>query len=280
MANSSVSSTSSSTFAWSEEDHAPYSSPPSTRASSPNLCYNPLKNLKLPIQLPRPDALCQPPSLPTQSNVPLSYTMEKMRSLGPCLLNSSSRSKIILPDDTRCSLPNRLRIDSSSLEKGDIRPSHVLAIHGQKDAKTILLPIHDLVYSQNCLALSDLLDDDDRSRGLPVVHILLPNTSTFPLIHAQLTSPSPSLLLSRLLPKVDHSSLMNPSPSSHSQLLSKQCDNETLLIAIGQQNDFWKNLIALGCCNDEIWNVLRLAYGIILSALVIRGGLERDSFGS
>ncbi|GAA6061833.1 hypothetical protein JCM10212_000750 [Sporobolomyces blumeae] len=186
--------------------------------------------IHLPLHLPEP-----PEPFPEVSerlvldddlnNAPTGFVVHKLRSLGSSLLKSTSTTCLYippgpaLPDYLRCTIapPSSPLVDDASI----FRPSHVLAIRSSDSTRTLLLPVHGLLFAAVSPPLSILSSRpekqprhpslptsprpaprSDRDVHLPVVELNLPSSKAFPLLQGWIYLRAPEILLSSLLPDV------------------------------------------------------------------------------
>ena len=221
------------------------------------------------------------------SNVPYHYTLMKLNECGKELLDNSIKCKINLhsPSNIKSGiLPSRIPVTYS--EETSFKPNLILAVHDTTCVKTLLLPIHSLVYALNSLKFNQILLSnpsllsDLTVDSLPVVHLEISNLETFLILHAQLTYPSSSLLFEKLLPTCSKSLPYDPftQPREFTLALasSTSVSNREILKSCNSLHSFWKNCLNLEIVNEEIWQVLKFTYGILVGSLVMRRGFEED----
>ncbi|GAA5951101.1 hypothetical protein JCM21900_005724 [Sporobolomyces salmonicolor] len=177
---------------------------------------------------------------------PLGFVVGKLRSLGPSLLRATTATCLhipagpSLPQYLRCSLPPLTNCTSAYF------PSHVLAIRSSDSPRTLLLPVHGLLWAASSTPLSILssqpekrpahsslpnvarppvsaADEANRTTHLPVIDLNLPSSSAFPFLQGWIYLRSPSIILSALLPPLP---LPAPSPSRAPPSLSRLLNPE------------------------------------------------------
>ncbi|GAA5827615.1 hypothetical protein JCM11251_001758 [Rhodosporidiobolus azoricus] len=237
-------STSSSTQDLQPLRHAPPppSVDPSVKAAS----------IRLPLQLPIPPEPLDEVELSSLvlddelEGAPVGFAVGKLRSIGSSLLNATTSTCLhvptspTLPSYLRCTLPPAA---SSATLPPVYLPSHVLAIRSSDSPRTLLLPVHGLLWAASSPALSILSsraekqpahpnlpsssrpypspeESSERTTYLPIVNIELPSSSAFPLLQQWIYLRSPSLLLSSLLPTPPSPSPVASAPPSLSHLLN------------------------------------------------------------
>ncbi|GAA6007419.1 hypothetical protein JCM11491_004156 [Sporobolomyces phaffii] len=210
--------------------------------------------IHLPLELPAP-----PEPLPEAGdrlvldedleNAPVGFVIHRMRSLGPALLKSTTETCLFippgpsLPQYLRCTLPRPSSLDSAAVSQ----PSHILGIRSSDSPRTLLLPVHGLLYASASPPLSILSSEPERQpphpslptvprpdldaeqarverlADLPIVEVNVPSSAAFPHLQGWIYLRSPSLLLSSLLPPLPPSHPTPnppPPPSSLSRILN------------------------------------------------------------
>ncbi|GAA6021487.1 hypothetical protein JCM10207_005775 [Rhodosporidiobolus poonsookiae] len=208
-------------------------------------------SIRLPLHLPLPPD--EPVEVDTSALIvndelegaPVGFAVGKLRSLGASLLKTTSATCLhippgpTLPAYLRCTPPD-IAPESSPV----LLPSHVLAIRSNDSPRTLLLPVHGLLWASSSSALALLssrpekqpahpslpsaprptLSAEDEAQGaayLPVVELNLPSSAAFPLLQGWVYLRSPQLLLSSLLPQPSSSgSSPPPAPPTLSHLLN------------------------------------------------------------
>ncbi|GAA6039335.1 hypothetical protein JCM8097_002803 [Rhodosporidiobolus ruineniae] len=220
--------------------------------AAPAAARDPSK-IRLPLHLPLPpDDLAEVDlsSLVVDDELegaPIGFAVGKLRSLGPSLLKATTSTCLhippgpALPPYLRCTVP--FLPDSSS--SSAYLPSHILAIRSADSPRTLLLPVHGLLWASASPALDILsarpekqpphpslptvarpvpsLGDNESTAYLPVIDLNLPSSAAFPSLQGWVYHRSPALLLSALLPSPTSSPAARPSPpSSLSHLLNPE----------------------------------------------------------
>ncbi|GAA5862756.1 hypothetical protein JCM3774_001912 [Rhodotorula dairenensis] len=230
----------------------------STGLSTPDLSPQPLparaslprldpsvkaSTIRLPLQLPVPPTAFAEVDFKNLilddelGDAPVGFAVGKLRQLGTSLLASTSATCLHIPAGptagpyVRCSFPpSRVPVPAVYL------PSHVLAIHSSDSPRTLLLPVHGLLWGAMSPLLSFLTsrpekqpphpslppsersapseqDEKSQSDALPVVELRLPSSAAFPLLQGWVYLRSPPVLLSALLPAPPKQKPSAPSPS-------------------------------------------------------------------
>lgn len=189
------------------------------------------------------------------------------------------------------SLPKELSIIVNDLSS-DL-PTHMLAVYSRQSSmspnptrRVTLFPTHNIVMASHCAHLPMLpksiipTPDNIGQMTLPVVPLCIPAPDTFSQLSAYLYLKNANQLLASLLPT---------GQSTPSTLLSHSLDDEdeagsvelqhfsaklratytphALLAHAMTVNGLWRNVVALGVFDDQLWDVLDLAWGVILAAL-------------
>lgn len=200
-----------------------------------------------------------------------------------------------IPSFLSCTPPPQISPESSL--DFLLTPSHILAISSPDSKRTLLLPVHGLIWSSKSPVLSFLSSKphphllpttNPESIGshlrLPVVNLSLPSSLALPFLQAYIYLSSPSLLLSSLLPtpptspRSSLSALLNPTPLSITNDLS-YLSNRLLLEKINLLHGLWGDVVALRIGDEQLWSVMGCAWGILVGALAVkerrgRGGGE------
>ncbi|KAI0826107.1 hypothetical protein BC629DRAFT_1275872 [Irpex lacteus] len=282
-------------------------------------------SLQLPRNLARPaftevDRSAITAIAPELANVPFEYIRNHLAGQAPEMLAAvnllsipSSLPKSRLPS----SLDAPVRPSANSPPSSAF-PTHLLAVSSSKSSASMpatptaasfaaqqsaassatapLYPTHSLVLAAHCTLLPALPPSRPSNKAtalnLPIVPITVPDSATFPHLHAYLHTKRADTLLATLLPSLQQ---LLPSASSASSSSSRgyvsQFTSEKLLrlaqalastayAQAGPQgalqglmahakvvNNLWKNTCALGIFDTELWGVMDLAWEIILAAL-------------
>ncbi|KAI0696538.1 hypothetical protein BC835DRAFT_1271759 [Cytidiella melzeri] len=260
-------------------------------------------NLQLPRNLARPafaevERSAITAIAPELGSVPFEYIRNHLAGQAPEMLAAvhllsipSSLPKSRLPS----SLDAPVR-PSSNTPPSSAFPTHLLAQMSSSSATSPLYPTHSLVLAAHCTLLPALPPSRPSNKAtavnLPIVPITVPDSATFPHLHAYLHTKRADTLLATLLPSLQQ---MLPSAASASSSSSRgyvsqftseklsrlaQALASTAYTQAGPQgalqglmahakvvNNLWKNTCALGIFDTELWGVMDLAWEIILAAL-------------
>ncbi|KAI9458528.1 hypothetical protein HD554DRAFT_2029598 [Boletus coccyginus] len=261
------------------------------------------------VQLPR--TLQRPPyaDIPTQNiiavapelaGVAIEYVRRGLRvqasqmlggisALSPSHLPSSMpRSQ--LQQTRSLTIPLRATSHTPSL------PTHVLALSrsSSQDSSVLLVPSHAVVLASQCASLPRLPPSTVSghpnatvSVTLPVLPISVPSPAAFAPLHTFLYTHSVAQLLSTLVPAVPStflSTLTSPQavrgtltsgPALHrlsAHLLSSAPGMAALTNVAQNIAAVWRNAVALGVHDPDLWDCLDLAWEIVLGAMNLSAG--------
>lgn len=217
-----------------------------------------------------------------------------LRALSPSHLPTAlSRSQL---SQTRAlTIPLR----SSSVPANTL-PTHILALSSSKSSSSsnapdvLLFPVHSIALALSCASLPRIPPYNPKisqdTVTLPVVSLSLPSPSSFPTIQNYLYTHDAATLLAGLLgsssavPGSFASMLASPSHASatiKSTLASGQklhqlslhmadATGRDLQLLMGRAAAIvgcWRNIVALGISDPDMWDVLDLAYEVLLGAI-------------
>ncbi|KAM0786009.1 hypothetical protein ACM66B_006825 [Microbotryomycetes sp. NB124-2] len=270
--------------------------------------------INLPLVLPQSPIPLQPVDVgklhldPELQSLPIGLVLSKLQLVGRSLLKVSTNTKLDLPPvsaSTRtpelprwvpCHFPAIRPPASSSINVSNQTlppPSHVLAVVSADSPRTLMVPVHGLLYAKHCRNLHILssspraqpfhpsLPTDSRPPSanltnsavtLPVVKLQLPHAQAFTLLHAYIYTLSRQSLFSSLLPTVPSSkfsNLLNPTLLSFAQSLSN-LERQTLLRHLELVHGLWQICVALGVCDEKVWEVMRVCWSLLVGAVGIQ----------
>ncbi|KIO02618.1 hypothetical protein M404DRAFT_1002234 [Pisolithus tinctorius Marx 270] len=175
-------------------------------------------------------------------------------------------------------------------------PTHILALSkpSSNDATVTLVPTHAVVLASQCASLPRLPPSyvptqpgATVSVTLPVLPISVPSPSAFAPLHAFLYTHSVSNLLSALLPAIPSSFLSTltshqalrgtlasgPALHSLSAHLMSSAPGLGALTGVAQKiAAVWRNAVALGVHDPELWDCLDLAWEVVIGAMNLGAG--------
>ena len=178
------------------------------------------------------------------------------------------------------------------------RPSHILAIRSPGAIRTLLLPVHGLLWAAKSPVLSLLSSAPafqpasvllpsfpaPTPTSLPVLELSLPSTRALPLLQGWIYLSSATLLKKSLLPCLP-SSLASPEPKSAAELAASlsRLHASVLLDGITLIHALWQIVVALEISSksDEVlWKTMRSAWGTLVAALALQQERRRAAPGS
>ncbi|KAK4702885.1 hypothetical protein P7C70_g3331, partial [Phenoliferia sp. Uapishka_3] len=259
-------------------------------------------SIHLPTRLPEPPtpfAEVELASLavdPEFQGLPIGFVVAKLQKLGPELLNASTNSRITIPPGSF--LPPYLSCPhaptTSTLTSAPYtRPSHILAIRAPDAPRTLLLPVHGLLWASKSPALSLLSSAPEFQKqssllpsslppsdtSIPVLELTLPSTLAVPLLQGWIYLASPQILLSTILPAAPRPEsslepLLNPAPQPKSPrslaLALSYLPSRTLLDRVSLVHGLWQNVVALEISDPALWSVMSGAWSVLIGALGLR----------
>ncbi|KIJ63608.1 hypothetical protein HYDPIDRAFT_175946 [Hydnomerulius pinastri MD-312] len=175
-------------------------------------------------------------------------------------------------------------------------PTHILALSksSSQDHSALLVATHSIVLASQCASLPRLPPSGTSghpnatvSVTLPVLPLSVPSPAAFAPLHAFLYTHSVPQLLSALLPAVPSSflsTLTSPQalrgtlasgPALHtlSSHLMSSAPGMGALTGVAQNiAAVWRNAVALGVHDPELWDCLDLAWEIVLGAMNLGAG--------
>jgi len=186
-------------------------------------------------------------------------------------------------------LPKEITV---TMQNAKFPPSHMLAIYGPPTPsnprrKVTLYPVHSLTFAAYCSKLPPFSPSPAPAAGsnehtIPVRPICLPSPSNYLRLAAFLYTKRADALLTSLLPIPPSEPLLSsvgkskPPPkevisefaSSLASIYSMQFLLQSTLVVHG----LWQNVCALGVFDDSLWEVLDLAWNLLLTAIAIGTG--------
>lgn len=181
-------------------------------------------------------------------------------------------------------LPKELSILINDLS-ADL-PTHMLAVYSRQSShspnltrRVTLYPTHNLVMAAHCANLPMLPKsttsepDDAGNMLLPVVPLCIPAPETFSQLSGYLYTKNAYHLLSTLLPTGIGStpySLLGRDETEVQQFSAKLRATYTphaLLTHAMSINGLWRNTVALGIFDDQLWDMLDLSWEVVIGAL-------------
>ncbi|KZT25996.1 hypothetical protein NEOLEDRAFT_1155904 [Neolentinus lepideus HHB14362 ss-1] len=163
-------------------------------------------------------------------------------------------------------------------------PTHVLAVASASSPGSVtLIPTHHLVLAAHCANVPALPAAAPGRAAIPVVPLTVPSASTFPLLHAYLYTKRLDTLLTSLLPvpaqllpaahQVADTQLMRAASHHLAATAMFSADHMTRYVAL--VHALWKNVVALGVFDKELWQALDLAWEVVVGAVHIANGARQ-----
>lgn len=175
-------------------------------------------------------------------------------------------------------------------------PTHVLALSksSSHDSSALLVPTHSVVLASQCASLPRLPPSTVSghpnatvSVTLPILPLSVPSPAAFAPLHTFLYTHSVAQLLSTLVPAIPSTFLstltsshalrgtLSSGPALHSlsaHLLSSAPGMGALTNVAQNIAAVWRNAVALGIHDPELWDCLDLAWEIVLGAMNLGAG--------
>jgi len=289
---------------WEYDDLSPVTSPTRSSFSS--------ANVQLPRTLQRPsysevsrDQIAA--VAPELVDVPAEYIRRSICAKTPQMLAGiSALSKSHLPltipkSHLRHNTPLTVPIRSSPSQQPPSYPSHFLALSTSSKSQTSmsdqlpLIPTHSLVLAAYCASLPRMPPSNSQPHGntvtIPVLPLSVPSPQAFPTLHQFLYTHNVPGLLSSLLPSLPSAFLSTLSSSGIQSTLasgpklhqlSAHCLSNSqhgqptqILMAQAQHiTALWRNAIALGVHDKDLWDAIDLAWEIVLGSLNLAAGVH------
>lgn len=185
------------------------------------------------------------------------------------------------------SLPKELTVMVNDFSSD--MPTHMLAVYSRQSSvspnptrRVMLFPTHNIVMALHCAHLPMLPKstatepDSVGQMTLPVIPLCVPSPETFSRLSSYLYTKDASHLLSMLLPTgmltslLSHADMLDADAPEVQQFSNKLCATYTphaLLTHAMTINGLWRNVCALGIFDARLWEVLDLAWDIVIGAL-------------
>ncbi|KAG6890362.1 hypothetical protein C0992_002086 [Termitomyces sp. T32_za158] len=236
------------------------------------------------------------------TQVPAAYLRDSFELIGPHALKSlaSVRPQPFSPNK----LPSEVEV---KLECDDpLNPTHMLAIYGPPSASTLstpmskrqvtLYPVHAHFLAIHCSRLPPFIPFEDtvvKPKSLfkiPVRTLCLPSPSTYARLSTYIYTRNSNALLSSLMPCPPPVGIITPAapalplPSDeHRKLvmayvyqIASKFTSQTILKHSTVVHGLWQNTCALGIFDDGLWEVIDVAWQILLAAIAVGTGASID----
>ncbi|GAA5904399.1 hypothetical protein JCM8208_004185 [Rhodotorula glutinis] len=202
--------------------------------------------IRLPLQLPAPPTDLSEVDVSSLivddelQGAPVGFAVGRLRQLGAELLTATTATCLHIPPGPTLAPYLQVSLPPQSPPIPPVYlPSHVFAIHSTDSPRTLLLPVHGLLWAASSAHLNILSSRPEKQPShpslplqarphvdgamhLPVVELTLPSSAAFPLLQGWIYLRSPSLLLSSLLPQP-------PTPPPTAAPSSRPCSLSHLL---------------------------------------------------
>ncbi|KAH7928830.1 hypothetical protein BV22DRAFT_1058048 [Leucogyrophana mollusca] len=228
----------------------------------------------------------------TDSNTHPDYIREGLEHFGPAMLRVLSS---VQAQPVTNVLPKELSIIINDLSS-DL-PTHMLAVYARQSTssaavkrRVTLFPTHNVVLAANCASLPTLpasipvsasdMQNSPASINVPIVPLCIPSPETFPQLSTFLYTKRADHLLASLLPSSSLPlSLLSASPlpstgsvKQYATSLATAHTPQTLLAHAMSVNGLWRNVCALGVFDERLWDVMDIAWEVLLGALGVATG--------
>ena len=155
-------------------------------------------------------------------------------------------------------------------------PTHLLAVHTKPTTRVSLFPVHAIVLAAHCARLPPFPQSGSRTPAeagskisLPVTPFCLPNPETFSIILYYLYTKRVDRLFSALLPLPLQG---RKSIDQLSRTYSSTFTVQALLSHAAKVHGLWSNVAALGIFDGRLWQVIEVAWEVLLKALAVSTG--------
>jgi hypothetical protein len=162
-------------------------------------------------------------------------------------------------------------------------PTHLLAVYGKSDnsgrASMSLYPAHNIVLSAYCANMPVLPYSSPLSpllKGgrvqLPVVPICLPHPQSYATIQQYLYTKDRISLIMSMLPTLPPRGVLSGGSSATAQYardLAQTFTTQKILSLLRNAHGLYRNMCALEVQEDLMWQLVSVAWEILLSALAL-----------
>lgn len=176
--------------------------------------------------------------------------------------------------------------------------------------KVTMYPVHNVVLASQCSNLPALplypkkgmmLSKTQCHQQLPVVHLGVPHPESFPLVKDFLYTHDTSALVSYMLPLVPSTTsssdaaatALNPDTDfetkaaayrewkrdmsdRYADAIAKQLEPSVILQHLARVYSLYRNVVALGICDERIWEYLDMCWEILIVAIARANGREME----
>lgn len=230
------------------------------------------------------------------SDIPLQYIQEGLESTGPAMMKVLASVEATPVNNT---LPTDLCITIN--DQSCDMPTHMVAVYSRHSSaspnptrRVTLYPIHNIILALHCAHLPTLPKstasepDSVGQMTIPVVPLCIPSPETFSKLSAYLYTKEASWLLATLLPTgtLTPASILSldyyidgnsPELQQYQAKLRTTYTPHALLMYAVAINGLWRNVCALGVFDDQLWEVMDLAWEAIIGALNWKEGAPEET---
>ncbi|KAG6834098.1 hypothetical protein H0H93_011960, partial [Arthromyces matolae] len=226
---------------------------------------------------------------PHFNEIPAAYARDALAHFGVTALRSLSHvSTSPFPSDK---LPSEVEVTVAPTEGlVPINPTHMLAIfapNSSQKRKAVLYPGHAPFLAAHCSRLSPFspYNTDASPAGtpfkVPVQPICLPNPATYPCLSTYIYTRKAEPLLSSIMPLPLPSNLLDAKASvdkrrqlvsSYAYQIASTYTIQFILQHVAFVHGLWQNTCALGIFDDGLWEVIDVAWQILLTAIALGTG--------
>ena len=156
-------------------------------------------------------------------------------------------------------------------------PTHILAIQAKHIKRMFLYPVHAIIFATQCASLPPFPHSHPTTPAeaggkltLPVLPLLIPSPSTFPIINEYLYTKCVDRIYAVLLPI----SVPGARRSTHhfSETCAATFTVQALLSYADRVHGLWANVEALGVFDERLSQAMEMAWEVLLGALMISTG--------
>ncbi|TFK52754.1 hypothetical protein OE88DRAFT_1656321 [Heliocybe sulcata] len=226
---------------------------------------------------------------PGLRDVPVEYVKRGIAQQAQEMLAAISAVGASVPKSVpRASIPSAVPATISP-SAAHVCPTHILAIASSSQAgaspSIALIPTHQIVLAAHCANIPSFPKPSPASDSgrvtIPIVPLTVPSASTFPLLHAYLYTKRLDALLTNLLPiPLQLLPSATPTPdelkrASHHLASTAMFSADHLTRYVSLVHSLWKNIVALGVFEKELWQALDLAWEVVVGAVHIANGARQ-----
>ncbi|KAI0342467.1 hypothetical protein BDW22DRAFT_201116 [Trametopsis cervina] len=227
-------------------------------------------------------AACSPEEL---KDVPLHYVRQALDVLGPQMMQVCSGIRAPAFSSTN-GLPKELVVLANDLSAQ--MPTHLLAVYGKSEKTAApsagrtsmsLFPAHNIVLSAFCANMPSLPYQPPTppaqaggSIQLPVVPLGLPHPQSYAHIQRYLYTKDRVSFIMSLLPSVSAQGILSD-PASASVRYAKDVagtfTTQKILSLLRDVHGVYRNMVALEIQEDLMWQLVNVAWEVLLTALAL-----------